>query len=222
MATANDVYTLVRALLNDTQQDWSTDAVLLPYVQSAYREVARLCRTQGMAIYRKIAAVSGIAGTTTSYATVGRATTPAYASDLIWPVTIREKLSSAAFNAYTPMGRQDDLPRTLVNSKAEWSHWVWVDDTIYLPPVSAVTNRDLLILYEAQLADIASSATTLRIQDSVDAIAYLACSAITKERGQAGWMKEFEDKGQQLVGQLVADEAAATKRATTPGFGGNQ
>jgi hypothetical protein len=39
--TAGQVTSLVRSLLNDAQGNLSTDAVLLPYANSAYRKVQR-------------------------------------------------------------------------------------------------------------------------------------------------------------------------------------
>lgn len=54
MATlVSDVNTRVRSLVGDSGTDWTTSAILLPYINAAYAEVATQLRARGATLLRK-------------------------------------------------------------------------------------------------------------------------------------------------------------------------
>lgn len=194
MATlVSDVNTRVRSLVGDSGTDWTTSAILLPYINAAYAEVATQLRARGATLLRKTSNV--ITGPTSP---IPRGT---YPTDLIRPIEIVERQSGVGtFVRMTQStGFLNDRAATLL-----YGQWDWKNDSIYLPGTTGTV--DIKIEYDAALTVLTADGDTLVIPDCLNAVAFLAAAYAVRGRGQPALYKDLLEKGQAAVDQLTASD----------------
>src|SRR6266436_1400187 len=116
--TAGQITSLVRSLLNDAQGNLFTDAVLLPYANSAYRKLQRALGNAGGGGFIQddtLLVVTAVAQTDTSLqVSITDATAPPnqLPTDLLVPVKIweRRNTSTEDFQEMTDMTDEGGLP----------------------------------------------------------------------------------------------------------------
>lgn len=116
----SDVNTRVRGLVADSATDWTTSAILLPYINAAYFEVATQLRARGATLFRKTSNI--ITGPT---APLGRGS---YPSDLIRPIEVVERVAGTGLfvRMSQSTGFYNDRAAT-----ALYGQWDWKNDSLY-------------------------------------------------------------------------------------------
>jgi len=209
-ATVADINTLARSLLGDVAQDVYTDAVLLEYIKTAYREMERLMRSAGVSVFRKTSSALTV---TSGTVTLTTATTPALPSDLLRPLEIMERVSGTG--TYVRMSQsygvlEDRAATALIQE------WDWKNNALFFPAASG--DVQIKIEYEAELAALTNSASALLIPNCMDGVAYLTCAYAVRARGMQEYADWFDKKAQECIKQLIASELA-NRRALTGRFG---
>lgn len=181
MSTTSDVQTLARAMLNDADVaagDVFLDAVLLPFVQSAYRRLQRALSDSGVSVLIKESTLT-IGANVLFISNSG--TTPTLPSGFLTPHSIREKLSGST-DKFTKMNKHvDGLPD--VTPAPNLRIWEWKDNSIYFVGASEIV--DILLRHEQQLTNLtqAGGDATVKINGSEEALAFRTAAMAATSRG---------------------------------------
>ena len=198
----SDVNTRVRSLVGDLAGSVYSDAVLLPYVNSAYEEVATAMRSANVSIFKRTSSAIAIASGTKLLGRTGGATQ--YPSDMIRPLELVERVSGSGL--YVRMSQSDGVmeDRAATTLMQEWD---WRDDTLYFPGASG--NVQVIIEYEADLAALSGNSSPLLIQNCLNAVAYTVAAAGTRIRDGAEAAGLFQAKADAEVKRLIDSEAGS-------------
>ncbi len=217
----SEVTAQVRSLVGDIGNSGAgetyTDAVLLPFVQRAYRLAARYLRAQGVGLLRRQSAAITL---TAGQSAISRSVSPTFPVDLLRPLALREKLTGAGTVPYVNMqpGQNNAfLPDMTGQVVTAFKHWDYRDDQI-LVPVSTQSN-DVQILYEADLPAVTTVGDTIKIPDSLDAMAGLVASFVAQSRDEkTNSDRLFRQATTDL--DLIARGESDARKAKTAGWGG--
>lgn len=211
LPTVADVNGQVRSIVGDPSTDYLTDAILLPYIQRAYRKAARVLRAAGMRLLVKDCTPIAVLATTTQLDRSGAGVL--YPSDLIRPIVVREK--PAASTAYTQMSQNQepfyDKTATLLREV-----WDWRADSIYFP--QSTSAGVIAIRYEAELPALTGNSSEILILDALDAIALIAAAYSAQARDEQTTSALFLQMATEDLG-LIASSESGIKAARAATFG---
>lgn len=130
MATAGTVWVEAQALLNDVAKSIWTDAVLLPFLQKAHRELQVMLWENGLDVIKEISAVISVAVNAT---TLG-AFLP---TDIITPITLEERPDAETLESrWRLVAESDFLPN--VDPSTAIQYWNWREEIIsFIAPTTA-------------------------------------------------------------------------------------
>jgi len=174
--------------------DWD----LLPFIRTAYRDIARRLRAEGIPVFRRTSApIEILAGVKLLGRSGGTTNLP---GDFIRPLEVMERVSGTG--DYLRMSQSEGLfeDRTATELMQEWE---WKDDAIRF--VGASGDVEIIIEYEASLPELLSPIDALLIPDSHDTVAYLAASHALSVRPNVDSSK-LDTKAKEAVSALVASE----------------
>lgn len=213
LPTVSDVNGQVRSILADSTPDVFTDAILLPYIQRAYRKAARVLRAAGMRLLIKDSASITVVAATVKLERSGGGTL--YPSDLIRPLVLRERLTSTPTAGWSQMSQQHELfyDATAATSRKVWD---WRSDIIYFPAASAST--DIVVRYEAELPSLTGNASEILILDSLDAVSLLAAAYAAQARDEQQMSERFTAMAAEDL-QLIAQSETGIMAARAASFG---
>src|SRR5256885_315695 len=209
--TAGQITSLVRSLLNDAQGNLFTDAVLLPYANSAYRKVQRAIGNIGGGGFIQddvLLVVTAVTQTDTSLqVALSDATAPPnqLPTDLLVPVKIWERVSGSSddFVEMVDLSQHGGLPsraqgRTL-------SVWEWRADGVYF--LGATQDTQIRLRYLKAYPDLTDASSPVLVRNAQEAIAY-ATAAL------AGWSRgsPLSGKWDEAAGDAIEDLVAAAVR----------
>jgi len=133
--------------LNDTNAQIWTDAVLIPFLQEAYRDLIMVLWLNGLPVVRAKTTVLTIPIGKTSMGPNGANVLPA---DMLEPVWLKERATGATNDEWVPMSERDFEP-DLLTTPTTLSYWAWRQEDIFFPSVGASTSRDIRMNYHATL-----------------------------------------------------------------------
>ena len=217
--TAGQITALVRALLNDAAGNLFTDAVLLPYVNSAYRKTQRaLANIQSgsfltdnvLLVVTAVAQVDASAQVSITDATAPPNQLP---PDLLVPVKLWERVngSSDDFAEMTDMTGHDGLPSESQESMLRY--WEWRADGIYF--VGATQDTQVRLRYQKSYPDFTDATSPVLIRHSQEALAYAAAAMAGAARGapQAErWDAAAADAIEDLIARATQREQQTGRR----------
>lgn len=148
MATATVAMDSARVYLNDTQKQIWTDAVLLPYLKEAHKDLLLVLWLNGIPVVKEKSAsinVTAISGVTL--------TLP---SDILEPIELKERAQGSSEN-WIPMTELDWEPNETQASTLRY--WCWREEVINF--IGATTNRSVLLRYWKSLATIVDASSAL-------------------------------------------------------------
>lgn len=194
----SDVNTRIRSLVGDSATDWTTSAILLPYINAAYEKVATLLRARGITILRKTsAAITVLTGTTA----ITRSGGTTYPGDLVRPIELVERVSGSG--SYVRMVQSQGVMQDRATSTL-FGEWDWNNDEIHF--VGASGDVQVKIHYDATLAALTADSDTLLIQDCLNAVAFFAASDAVRGRGQSALAADLATQGQTATDAITAAE----------------
>ena len=192
--TAEGALSLVRSLLDDaavSTGDVFTDAVLIPFINSAYHQVQFEMANHGVETFTKdnvVLTVPAVTGIDPSIQVVLNDTqnqmttvspTPQIPTDLLVPVRIWERQTGSS-EPFLPMFQQKDgLPSEMQQERLRY--WEWRTDGIIL--LGATQSNDIRLRYESVLPDVAQGSDTLQLRGAQDVIAFFAAALAAQSRG---------------------------------------
>ena len=185
--TAGQITALIRSLLNDAAGNLFTDAVLLPYVNSAYRKVQRaLANIQSgsflsddvLLVLPAVAVVDASAQVSITDATAPPNQLP---PDLLVPVKLWERAngSSDDFIEMTDLTDHDGLPSE--PQAQQLNYWEWRADGLYF--LGATQDTQIRLRYQKSYPDLVDATSPVLIRQAQEALAYAAAAMAGAARG---------------------------------------
>lgn len=217
--TAGQVMALVRSLVNDAAGIVFTDALVLPFVNSAYRKVQRGLANTGAGTFISdnvtviVAAVS--APDSSLQVVINDATAPPnqLPTDLLVPLKLWERPASSAaeFGEMTDLTRRGGLPSRRQGAALEV--WEWRADGIYF--LGATQATQVRIRYAKAYPDLADASSQILVRSAQDAIAYYAAAMAASSRGSplaAVWAEAGDDFIEDLISAAARREQQTLRR----------
>ena len=185
--TAGQITALVRSLLNDAAGNLFTDAVLLPYVNSAYRKAQRaLANIQSGSfltddVLLVVTAVTQVDPSAQVSITDATAPPNQLPPDLLVPVKLWERASgsSDAFMEMTDLTDHDGLPSEA--HAPTLNYWEWRADGLYF--LGATQDTQIRLRYQKSYPDLSDATSPVLIRQAQEALAYAAAAMAGVARG---------------------------------------
>jgi len=185
--TAGQITALVRSLLNDAAGNLFTDAVLLPYVNSAYRKVQRALANIESGSFltdNVLLVVSAVAQADASaQVSITDATAPPnqLPTDLLVPMKLWERAngSSDDFIEMADLTGHDGLPSEPQTQMLRY--WEWRADGLYF--LGATRDTQIRLRYQKSYPDLTDATSPVLVRHAQEAIAYAAATMAGAARG---------------------------------------
>jgi hypothetical protein len=217
--TAGQITALVRSLLNDSQGNLFTDALLLPYVNSAYRKMQRAIANAGAGGFIQddvLLVVTAVTQTDTSLqVSITDATAPPnqLPTDLLFPLKIWERPNGSTqdFLEMVDLSQHGGLP-----SRAQdvtLSVWEWRADGIYF--LGATQDTQIRLRYLKAYPDLTDATSPVLVRNAQEAIAYATAALAAWSRGSPlaeRWDEAAADAIEDLVSGAVRREQQSARR----------
>ena len=137
MANASVALAEAQALLNDVGASLFTDAVLLPSLKKAHRELQVLLWENGLPVIKEVTAVIDVAANATSLG----ANLP---TDILEPKALQERVDgSTSEDDWRDVPEADPLPR--VEPSARIVYWAWREEVVEF--IAPTTAREVKLRY---------------------------------------------------------------------------
>ena len=217
--TAGQITSLVRSLLNDAQGNLFTDAVLLPYANSAYRKVQRALGNSGAGGFISddaLLVVTAVAAQDSSLqVSITDATAPPnqLPTDLLVPVKLWERAngSSDDFAEMVDLTRHGGLPSRVQDIVL--GVWEWRADGLYF--LGATQDTQIRLRYLKAYPDLSDATSPVLIRNAQEAIAYATAALAGWARGSPlaeKWDEAASDALEDLIVQAVRREQQSSRR----------
>jgi hypothetical protein len=217
--TAGQITSLVRSLLNDAQGNLFTDAVLLPYLNSAYRKVQRNLANVGAGGFIQDDALLVVTAVsvpdTSAQVSIADSTAPPnqLPSDLLVPMKVWERAngSSDDFSELVDLTRHGGLPSRVQDTSL--SVWEWRGDGIWF--VGATQDTQIRIRYLKTYPDLSDASSPVLVRNAQEALAYATAGLAGWARGSPlaeKWDQAAEDAVEDLVVAAVRREQQSCRR----------
>jgi hypothetical protein len=217
--TAGQITALVRSLLNDAAGNLFTDAVLLPYVNSAYRKVQRALANIESGTFLTdnvllvVPAVAQADASAQVSITDGTAPPNQLPTDLLVPMKLWERAngSSDDFIEMTDLTGHDGLPSEPQTQMLRY--WEWRADGLYF--LGATRDTQIRLRYQKSYPDLADATSPVLVRHAQEAIAYAAAAMAGAARGapQAErWDGAAADAIEDLIVRATQREQQTSRR----------
>ena len=199
---ANAITEATSVFLNDPSKTRFTDAIMLPYVQRAHRELQLRYHNNGISLLNEIS--------TTITVDAGDLTLGSdLPSDLIEPKHMEEKASGET--TYVDMEQKHWEPDEEQTSHLRY--WVWREEIIQL--VGATQDRVVRLYYLKSLTPVSSTSSTLGVLNGLGFIAARAAALAAKFNGQNATLGQSID----MEAAVFLQELLRRGTQTNQGFG---
>lgn len=217
--TAAQITGLVRSLLNDAQGNLFTDAVLLPYSNSAYRKVQRALGNAGAGGFLSDDVLLVVPAVTTPdsslQVSISDATAPPnqLPTDLLLPLKLWERPNGSTddFAEMVDLSRHGGLPSR--PQDLTLSVWEWRADGIYF--IGATQDTQIRLRYLKAYPDLTDATSPVLVRNSQEAIAYATAALAGWARGSPlseKWDEAAADALEDLVSAAVRREQQSSHR----------
>jgi hypothetical protein len=213
--TAEQITTLVRSLLNDSAGNLFTDAVLLPYVNSAYRKVQRALSAAGQEtflvddILLVVPAVSEV--DPSAQVMINDATAPPnqLPTDLLVPLDVWERAngSSDDFVLMTDVTARGGLPA--IEQGITLGIWEWRQDGLCF--LGATQDTQIRLRYQKAFPDFTDGTSVVLVRNAQEAIAYGGAAMAALARGSP-LAEDWDSAAQNAIEDLIATSVRRDQR----------
>jgi hypothetical protein len=217
--TAAQITALVRSLLNDAAGNLFTDAVLLPYLNSAYRKVQRALENvqsgsqlsdDALIVVPAIPVVDPSARVAITDAGTPPNQLP---TDLLVPLRLWERAngSSSGFSEMADLTNHGGLPSEPQTPALRF--WEWRADGIYL--LGATEDVQVRLRYRKAYPDLASGSSPVLIRNAQEALAFFTAALASAARGApqaVHWDQAGADALEDLVARTTQREQRTSRR----------
>jgi hypothetical protein len=181
---AGDALNLARALVNDSSAAVFTDALLLPFLNSAYRGLQRELAENGVSVLAEqqdlALATDPTSGITP--AEISDTSSPQLPTDCLVPHMLWERATAATTDVFVPMEKFTSGGSMLNLQPSGYLRlWEWREDKINLiGATQAVTVR---IRYEKVLPALTLGTDPVQIRSATDPLAFATAALAARSRG---------------------------------------
>lgn len=210
--------TLARSLVNDAAGAVFSDAVLMPFLNSAYRSLQRQLAEAGVSVFVSqidldMPLTNGVTPTQLSDASA-----PQLPTDLLVPHELWEQAAGSA-DLMIPMEKiTGGLPN--LQPGAFLRMWEWREDAIQL--TGATQETTVRIRYEKSLPAIVLGTDPLQIRSSIDPLGYAVAAMAARSRGAqalaADMLALAESAAEKLIERYVRPEQFKGRRRKPYGY----
>lgn len=196
---AEDALTLARSLVNDAAGAVFSDAVLMPFLNSAYRELQRELADSGVSVlvadaYLDLPLTGGVTPTALS-----DTSSPQLPTDLMAPHQLWEQATGSS-DMLIPMEKiTGGLPN--LQPGAFLRMWEWLDDQINL--IGATQAITVRLRYEKTLPALVLGTDPVQIRAAADPLAFAVAAMAARSRGQQALAADMAEAAEFATGQLI-------------------
>jgi len=196
---AEDALNLARSLANDAAGAVFSDAVLMPFLNSGYRELQRQLAESGVSVLVSqqdvdLPLTNGVTSTE-----ISDVSTPQLPTDLLVPHQLWEQASGSS-DIFVPMEKiTGGLPNFQPGNYLRM--WEWREDTIQL--VGATQEITVRIRYEKQLPALVFGTDPVQIRAAVDPLAYFVAAMAARSRGARALAEDMLLAAQAAIDKLI-------------------
>lgn len=215
---AEDALNLARSLANDAAGAVFSDAVLLPFLNSAYRALQRQLAEAGVSVLIAQADLDLplTNGVTPIY--LSDVSTPQLPTDLLAPHQLWEQATGSS-DIFTPMEKiTGGLPNFAPGPNLRM--WEWRTDTIQL--VGATQEITVRLRYEKSLPAIVLGTDPIQIRSSLDPLAHAVAGMAARSRGAQALAADMfalaETGAEELIERYVRPEQFKGRRRRPYGY----
>ena len=215
---AEDALNLARSLANDAAGAVFSDAVLLPFLNSAYRALQRELAEFGVSVLvaqvdMDLPLADGVTNTA-----ISDVSTPQLPTDLLAPHQLWEQ-ATGSNDIFAPMEKiTGGLPN--FQPAARLRMWEWREDAIQL--IGATQETTVRIRYEKSLPPIVLGTDPLQIRSSIDPLAYAVAALAARSRGAQALAADMfalaENAVEKLIERYVRPEQFKGRRRKPYGY----
>jgi len=216
---AGQITSLVRSLLNDAQGNLFTDAVLLPYLNSAYRKVQRALGNMGGGGFIQDDALLVVTAVSVPDASLQVCLSDATAppnqlpTDLLVPLKLWERANGSTddFAEMVDLTRHGGLPSRVQDTTL--SVWEWRADGLWF--VGATQDTQIRVRYLKAYPDLVDATSPVLVRNAQEALAYATAGLAGWARGSPlaeKWDDAAEDAIEDLVSAAVKREQQSARR----------
>lgn len=200
----SDVTALCRSLLNDAGGVVFTDALLIPFVASGYRDLQRDLAVRGVKTFTDYYLVTMAAGGK-NIMDAPAGSDAALPADFLYPYQLWERVTGLS-TGYNQM--QGPLPGPIPQRDvlgASLDYWEFTADKIQTTGASG--SVDLKLKYEKALAKLSAIGNPILIRDAVDSLAHKASAKAARSRGQRSLAGDLNNEYLKLMQDLASRDA---------------
>lgn len=215
---AEDALNLARSLANDAAGAVFSDAVLMPFLNSAYRALQRQLAESGVSVLIAQADLDLplTNGITPTY--LSDVSTPQLPTDLLAPHQLWEQATGSS-DIFTPMEKiTGGLPN--FQQGPHLRMWEWRTDTIQL--IGATQEITVRLRYEKSLPAIVLGTDPIQIRSSLDPLAYAVAGMAARSRGAQALAADMfalaESSVEALIERYVRPEQFKGRRRKPYGY----
>lgn len=196
---AEDVLNLARSLANDAAGAVFSDAVLLPFLNSAYRALQRELAESGVSVLVgqqdiDLPLTNGMTNTE-----ISDVTTPQLPTDLLAPHQLWEQPTGSSDIFISMEKITSGLPN--FQPGAYLRMWEWREDAIQL--LGATQEVTVRVRYEKDLPAIVLGTDPVQIRSAVDPLAYSVAAMAARSRGARGLAMDMSGAAEEAFDKLV-------------------
>jgi len=212
---AEQILTLVRSLLNDSAGNLFTDAVLLPYINSAYRKVQRALSAAGQETFLVddvllvVPAIAEVDPSAQVFINDSTAPPNQLPTDLLAPMELWERPngSSLDFTLMTDVTARGGLPA--IEQGDTLGIWEWRQDGIYF--IGATQDTQIRLRYQQSFPDFTDGTSVVLIRNAQEVIAYFGAAMAALARGSP-LAEDWKDAAEDALEDLIATAARRDQR----------
>jgi hypothetical protein len=201
---AEDALSLARALVNDTAGSVFNDALLLPFLNSAYRGLQRELAENGVSVLAEqqdlalpTDPVSGVTQTE-----ISDTSSPQLPTDCLAPHMLWERATANTTDVFVPMekftsggGMLNLQPSTYLRL------WEWREDKVNL--IGATQPITVRIRYEKILPQLTLGTDPVQIRSATDPLAFATAALAARSRGARALAADLLGTAQMATEKLI-------------------
>ncbi len=215
---AEDALNLARSLANDAAGAVFSDAVLMPFLNSAYRALQRQLAESGVSVLiaqidLDLPLTNGVTPTA-----LNDGSSPQLPTDLLAPHQLWEQATGSS-DIFTPMEKiTGGLPNFQPSSYLRM--WEWITDSIQL--IGATQEITVRLRYEKSLPALVLGTDPIQIRSSLDPLGYAVAGMAARSRGAqalaADMLSLAEAGATELIERYVRPEQFKGRRRRPYGY----
>ena len=194
MALASVALNTARTLLNDDAATLWTDAVLIPKLQEAHRELQVKLQLSGIPVINAVTVVLSVPANTTDLSTVA-----GYPTNLVKPEQLKERVPGQKDEDFREMTEVDFIPN--INRSTPLTCWSWIGEKILL--LGSTIATEVQLRYWRGLPAIVDGTSQIGFIFGENYLGHrtaaLAASSTGNDSGYKEWTSEAMAKMDEII-----------------------